>query len=177
MSEIAIDPLPSRCSSLFREPGIEESQPPARDLFFPPARDARGRFAKGCSGNPKGRPRGIRNPRRRVPDLRARSVRPEVLSDLIDRKPHLLRPLAMQVLPPPAVRDPAELLGIDLLSVRTADDARRALSRAWAAVGQGEIAIGEAAAIARRVRARLRALRRLARLQRRLRLTVGAESR
>jgi hypothetical protein len=36
---------------------------------FSLARDARGRFATGSSGNPRGRPRGIPNPRRRVPDL------------------------------------------------------------------------------------------------------------
>jgi hypothetical protein len=40
-----------------------------------------------------------------------------------DRKPHLLRPLAAQLLPPPlASIDPAERLGIDLSSLRTAED-------------------------------------------------------
>jgi hypothetical protein len=45
----------------------------ARLLIAPGvAGDARGHFAKGSSGNPSSRPRGIRNPRRRVPDLIAR---------------------------------------------------------------------------------------------------------
>jgi len=74
-------------------------------------RDARGRFAKGSSGNPRGRPRGIANPRRRVPDL-VRPLSAQALSDLLDRKPHLLRPLAAQLLPPPlASIDPAEPVG------------------------------------------------------------------
>jgi hypothetical protein len=82
-------------------------------------RDARGRFAKGSSGNLRGRPRSIRNPRRRLPDLVARPLSAKALSDLLDRKPHLLRPLAPQLLPPPLVaRDPAERLGIDLSLLR-----------------------------------------------------------
>ena len=41
-------------------------------------------------------------------------------SDFLDRKPHLLRALALQILPPPlASIDPAERLGIDLPSLRT----------------------------------------------------------
>jgi|SRR5215467_5990716 len=102
------------CSLLFSETGIKESQPLDPDPFLPRARDARGRFAKGSSGNPRGRPRGIRNPKRRVPDLVARPLSPQALSDLIDRKPHLLRPLAVQLLPPPlAPLDPARYVGID----------------------------------------------------------------
>jgi len=83
-----------------------------------------------------------------VPDLVTRPLSAPALSDLLDRKPHLLRPLAVQLLPPPlSDRDPAERVGIDLSS---------------------EIAPAEGARIARRVRARLRALRRLATRQRRL---------
>jgi len=78
-------------------------------LLIPLARDARGRFAKGSSGNPSGRPLGIPNPRRRVPDLVARPLSAPALSDLLDRKPHLLRPLAAQLLPVPlAAVDPTE---------------------------------------------------------------------
>jgi Family of unknown function (DUF5681) len=115
MPEIVADPL----SLLLSKPGIEESQSLGPDPFPPHARDARGRFAKGSSGNPRGRPRGIRNPRRRVPDLVARPLSAQVLSNLLDRKPHLLRPLVLQLLPPPlAAIDPAERLGIDLSSRR-----------------------------------------------------------
>jgi Family of unknown function (DUF5681) len=129
------------------------------------ARGARGRFAKGSSGNPRGRPPGIRNPRRRVPDLAARPLSAQALSELIDRKPHLLRPLAAGVLPPPlAAIDPADRLGIDLSSLRAIADFRRVVSTVLAAVSRGETAPAEAAHIARRVRARFRAVRRLARL-------------
>jgi hypothetical protein len=64
----------------------------------------------------------IANPRRRVPDLVARPLSAQKLSDLLDRKPHLLRPLAAQLLPPPlASIDPAEPVGwrtieVDFLS-------------------------------------------------------------
>jgi len=70
--------------------------------------------------------------------------------DLLERKPDLLRPLAGQVLPPPlAVTDPAERLGIDLSSLRTVEDFRQVLATVMTAVAR----------VARRVRARSRALR------------------
>jgi len=100
----------------------------------------------------------------------------EALADFIKRKPHLLRSLAAQVLPPPrAAVDPAVRLGIDLSSLRTAEDAWRVLRIAWAAVSRGDIAPAEGARIAKRVRTRLRAVRRLARLVKPL-STPGAES-
>jgi len=132
------------------------------------ARDARGRFAKGSSGNPRGRPRGIRNPKRRVPDLVARPLSARALSELLDRKPHLLRPLAEQLLPPPlAPISPAARLRINLSSLQTAEDVRQALSTVLMAIARGEITPGEGALIAERVEARLRPARRLARLERR----------
>lgn len=123
------------------------------------ARDARRRFAKGSSGNP----RGIRNPRRRVPNLVARPLSQQALSHLLDRKPHLLRPLAVQLLPPPlAPIDPAERLGIDLVSLRTVEDFRQLLPTVLTAIARGETTPTERARLARRVRVGLRALRRLA---------------
>jgi hypothetical protein len=66
-------------------------------------------------------------------------------------------------LPPPLPStDPAKHLGIDLSSLRTADDVRRVLPAVLAAVAHGEITPAEGARIARRVCARLRAVRRLA---------------
>src|SRR5437868_78595 len=101
MPDIIADPPDPTCYSPVPRTGIEQSQSLAPDLFSPRARDARGRFARGHSGNPRGRPRGIPNPRRRVPDLLARPLGPASLSALIDRKPFLLHPLAAQLLPPP----------------------------------------------------------------------------
>jgi len=77
------------------------------------AREARARFAKGSSGNPRGRPRGIRNPSRRVPDLAARPPSAQALSKLLDRKPHLLRPLALRLFPPPLVAIDPRIVGRD----------------------------------------------------------------
>ena len=104
-----------------------------------------------------------------MPDLVARPLSTQALSDLIDRKPHLLRPLAVQLLPPPLdAIDPAERLGIDLSSLRTVEEFRQVLPAVLAAVARGEITPAEAARFARRVRARLRAIRRLARVEARL---------
>jgi hypothetical protein len=76
-----------------------------------------------------------------------------------------LRALAVQLLPPPLKPiDPAERLGIDLSSIHTTEDLRQLLPKVLAAVALGKIAPAEALRIARRVRARLRAVRRLARL-------------
>ena len=49
------------------------------------------------------------------PNLAVWPLSAQSLSDLLDRKPHLLRPLAAQLLLPLAAIDPAERLGIDLL--------------------------------------------------------------
>src|SRR5262249_46277700 len=97
--DVADAPLPP-CYHLFSRPGILRFQLLGPDLSSPRPRDPRGRFAKGSSGNPRGRPRGILNPRRRVPDLAARPLSALALADLIDRKRPLLRPLAAQLLPP-----------------------------------------------------------------------------
>jgi len=166
MPEAVADPPMSAFSPLLSERRGKESQSLSPDPSSPRARDARGRFAKGSSGNPSGRPRGIRNPRRRVPDLVARPLRPQALSAFIDRKPHLLRPLAEQLLPPRlAPIDPAERLGIDLSSLHTVEDFRQLLPIVLAAIARGEIAPAEGTRIARRVRGRLRTIRRLARVR------------
>src|SRR5215472_8847587 len=90
MPEIVAEPPSSSCYHLFLGSGVQESQRLDPDLLRPRARDARGRFAKGSSGNPRGRPPGIPNPQRRVPDLAVRPLSAKALSDLLDRKPHLL---------------------------------------------------------------------------------------
>ena len=161
MPEIVADPPSPSCYRLFSGPGVEESQLLGPDPFSPCAGDADGRFAKGSSGNARGRPRGIPNPRRRVPDLVARPLSAQALSDLLDRKPHLLLPFAAQLLPPPlASIDPAKRLGIDLSSLRTAEDCRQVLASVLTAIARGEITPAEGAHIAERVEARLRASRR-----------------
>jgi hypothetical protein len=101
MPEVVADPPDHSCYHLFSGSRIEEFQLLGPDRFSPRARDARGRFAKGSSGNAGGRPRGIPNPKRRVPDLAARPLNAGVLSNLIERRPYLLGPLAAQILPPP----------------------------------------------------------------------------
>jgi hypothetical protein len=92
-------------------------------------------------------------------DLAARPLRAGALSDLLDRRPHLLRPLAAQLLPPPLLFADSARLRIDLSS-RTVEDIRQVLSAVLAAVARGEIAPAEAARIAPRACARLRAVQR-----------------
>ena len=116
----------------------------------------------------RGRPPGIPNPRRRMPDLTARPLSAQALADLIDRKPHLLRPLAAQFLPPPAAADPAERLGIELSSLRTIEDCREVLATVLETVARGAIPPVEGARIAWRARLWLHAAPRLARSARRV---------
>ena len=169
MSEIAANQPSPSCFLLFSTSRIQESQMLGPDPFLSRGlsrgRDARGRFAKGSSGNLHGRPRGIPNPTRRVPHLWARPMGARSLLDLIDRKPHLLRALATQLLPPPlAPIDLAERLGIDLSSLSTTEDFPQVLLVLLEAIVRGEIAPAEAVHIARRAHARLRAIRRLRRI-------------
>jgi hypothetical protein len=104
-----------------------------------------------------------------VPDILARPLTPTVLSGLVDRKPHLLPALAAQVLPPPCPAfNPGDDLGIDVSSLRTAEDCRDVLSSTLAAMARGGLSPTEGAIIARRVDARLCADRRAKRLHRRL---------
>jgi hypothetical protein len=164
MPDIVADPPDTSCSLLLPGDGLQKSQQLGPDLTPPRARDARGRFAKGSSGNPRGRPPGIRNPKRRIPDLAARPLSARALADLLDRKPHLLRSLAAQLLPPPRTAiDPAKRLGIDLSSMRTAEDSKWVMPTVLAAIARGEISPAEGADIARRVRAWSRWVRKLAR--------------
>ena len=111
MPEIIMDPPDPTCRPLLSKPGIGESQSLAPDRFLLRARAARGRFGKGRCGNPRTRPPGIPNPKRRVPDLVAGPLSVEALSALLDRKPHLLGPLAAQILLP--LPPPVETRGSD----------------------------------------------------------------
>lgn len=78
---------------------MAESQTLTPDLFSLIRRGADGRFAAGHSGNPKGRPRGIPTPRRRVVGLVGRWVSAAAVADLVRRKPDLLRRLVARALP------------------------------------------------------------------------------
>src|SRR5438105_11103418 len=136
MPEIA-DPPSVCCFLLHSESDTEELQKLGPDLFRPRApareaapgmRDKSGRFAKGHSGNPKGRPRGIPNPQRRVLTLAGWRRNPQAGAALLDRKPRLLRPLLGQALPRPAKpQDPAERLGISVVSLRDAAEMQQAM--------------------------------------------------
>ena len=104
---IADSPASGRFSLHFGSE-IEQNQSLAPDLLQFSARDQNGRFAKGQSGNPRGRPRGIPNPQRRMVTLAAFRKNPEACKALFRRQPSLLRRLLRQILPPASARDPAE---------------------------------------------------------------------
>jgi hypothetical protein len=162
MPEIpAASPDPA-CFCLHFQTGTEENQSLAPDLFaFPaPARDPKGRFVKGHSGNSRGRPPGIPNPKRRVITLQAWRDNREAVLAVTRRQPWLFRSLVRQVLPPARPIDPAERIGLRIASVRTPEQVWRALDKALQAASRGEIAPAEAARIMRRIEARLRAERR-----------------
>ena len=170
MPEISADLPDPACFCLHFQTGAEVNQPFAPDLFAfrapapargdPPTRDADGRFANGHSGNPEGRPCGVRNPKRRVVTLQAWRANPEACKALFHRQPWQLRRLLARILPPARPIDPAERIGLRIASVRTPEQVWRALDKAMQAASRGEIAPAEAARIMRRIEAQLRAERR-----------------
>ena len=177
MQEIIADSPASACFSLHFESGNQQNQSlgpdrlrfAARELAGDEtgddeARDKVGRFAQGHSGNPRGRPRGIPNPKRRRVTLQAWRDNPEACKALFKRQPWLLRRLLGQFLPPVSAQDPAERIGLRLSSIRTRAQVQRAIRRVWSALSHGEIGTAEAARIARRIDARLRAAQRRGRL-------------
>src|ERR1041384_3962603 len=140
MPEIA-DPPSVCCFSLHFESGIEENQSLGPDLLPFAARDQAGdhtrdqagddtrdkagRFAQGHSGNLRGRPRGIPNPKRRRVTLAAWRENPEACKALFKRQPWLLRRLLGPFLPPVSAQDPAERIGLRLSSIRTREQVQR----------------------------------------------------
>jgi hypothetical protein len=175
MPKIASRPPASSC--YLSASGLNTQEFRSADLDNVPfrTRHPRGRVVKGRSGNMRGQAPDITNAERRVPDLPMMGrLSAWALLDLLDCNLHVPRPLAAQLVQParPA-GDLANRLEFDLSSLRTNEDFRELLAKVVTAVSRREITPPEGAHIARRVRARMRAVRREARLESWLRLASG----
>jgi hypothetical protein len=120
-------------------------------------RDRNGRFAQGRSGNPAGRPRGIRNPRARqiarlcggYPFIPTRGAIDRALDGH-----RLALLLCLEWIIPPRRSRPTPF---DLPPIRDGADLAPAIAAIIAAAAQGEITTGEALDLSRRAEKRARA--------------------
>lgn len=110
-------------------------------------REASGTFAKGQSGNPKGRPKGIRNATTRMAQTLFDDEADELIRKAIDLAkdgdPVALR-LCIERLLPPRKDRPVE---IDLPEIEGAPDLTKVISAITQAVGEGEITPSEGSAL------------------------------
>jgi hypothetical protein len=163
MPEAVADPLSSSCYLLLSGAGIEESQRLGADPMLARPRDAHGRFAKGSSGKPRGRPRGIPNPKRRVPDLVARPLRHCRICSTASRICCGLSPSkCCRCRSPPSTR--RSISGSTSHRCARSRTSGRCCPPCWRPLRSARSHPAEAVRIARRGCGRLRAVRRLARL-------------
>ena len=121
-------------------------------------RDPSGRFRKGCSGNPDGRPPGTRNKATETAELlldgEAEALTRKALELALDGDPRALRLCLERVIPPRRQR-PVRLA---LEPVANAADLAGAMAAVTNAAAQGAITPGEAAELARVVEIFVRAV-------------------
>ena len=106
-------------------------------------RPANGRFRKGKSGNPKGRPPGSRNAMSRLAEGLLDGEAHAIMRTVIDRAkkgdPAALRLCVERLLPARRER----IVTIDLPPINCPADAKRALASIIAAVGRGDLSASE----------------------------------
>jgi Family of unknown function (DUF5681) len=120
-------------------------------------RDENGRFAKGCSGNPSGRPLGARNKATETAELlldgEAEALTRMALELALGGNATALRLCLERILPPRRGR----AVQLDLPPVKSAADLSGRMAAITNAAGEGVITPGEAAELARVVEIFVRA--------------------
>ena len=130
----------------------------AEQARLPAARDAEGRWRKGASGNPAGRPRGSRNRATRMAemllDAAAANLAGRAIERALDGDDVALRFCLARIVAPRRV--PA--VELDLPPLDTQQDLALAMAAIGEAVARGEIAPAEASELARVVDTAMRAI-------------------
>jgi len=121
-------------------------------------RDPQGRFRKGQSGNPNGRPPGVRNKATETAELlldgEAAALTRRALELALEGEPRALR-LCLERIIPPRRQRPVQL---DLAPVRSVADLGSAMAGITTAAASGAITPGEAAELARVIEIFVRAV-------------------
>ncbi len=131
---------------------------PVNHLQKQGGRDARGRFAKGRSGNPAGRPLGARNEATRAAELlldgEAAALTKKAIELALEGDPAALRLCLDRIIAPRRGRP----VRVDLAPVESAADLGGAMAAITTAAARGAITTDEAAELARVVEIFVRAV-------------------